>query len=219
MKVNKSTKLLIGIFFFLTAIGFFMRSSFFNIEDIQVETASLEIKKLTEKMLENVKGQNMWEIEAEELSSQLTNKSRAIQSVFFQRHWPATLKVKIEERTPVAQTFIEREMWILDAEGVTFKKKLSNLPLYWPLPADRKVFHESLRWLGSELPKGVNGLTWDKELGLVVLFEENIRIVMGRSDFSENWRKAKEALDYLRSRKLQSRRIDATYNNRAVVSL
>lgn len=219
MKIKKSTKLLVGIFLFLSAIGFFMRSSFFNIEEIQVETASLEIKKLTEKTLMEVKGQNMWELEVEALSALLTNKSRAIRSVFFQRHWPSTLKVNIEERVPVVQTFIEREMWILDAEGVTFKKKLSNLPLYWPLPPDRKVFHESLRWLGAAAPKGVNGLTWDKELGLVVLFEENMRIVMGRSNFPENWQKAREALDFLRSRKLQSRRIDATYNNRAVVSL
>lgn len=140
MKIKKSTQIFVGLFVSLSAIGFFMRSSFFNIQDIHIESSSVEIVKLAEKTLADIKGVNMWEIEPHELSSRLLSKSRALRSVFFQRHWPSTLKVKIEERMPVAQTFIEREMWILDAEGVSFKKKLSHLPLYWPLPTEKKSF-------------------------------------------------------------------------------
>lgn len=62
-------------------------------------------------------------------------------------------------------------------------------------------------------------MTWDKELGLIVLLENETRVILGRADFSKNWSKAKEAIEYLKSKKLHSRRIDATYNNRAVVSL
>lgn len=103
--------------------------------------------------------------------------------------------------------------------GCKFKKQLAPLPLYWPLPTDRRAFRESLRWLASDQPKAVNGLTWDRELGLVVLYDKDTKIILGRENFAENWKKAVEASEYLRARKIEARRIDATYNNRAVVSL
>lgn len=219
MKIKKSTKLLIGAFVGLSSVGFFMRSAFFNIQEVSVQAESAEIKKLVEKSLSYVVGKSMWEIDPDDLAQTLTEKSRSIQAIFFQRHWPATLKVKVEERKAVAQTFVEGEMWILDGEGVSFKKKVAALPLYWPLPTDRRAYRESLKWLATDQPKAVNGLTWDRELGLIVLYEKEIKIILGRENFRENWKKALEAAEYLGARNIQTRRIDATYNNRAVVSL
>src|SRR5688572_29897307 len=98
MKIKKSTLVIGGILVALSTVGFFMRSSFFNIQEIKIQTDSAEIKKLVEKSLEFVRGENLWEVEPDELSALLTNKTRAIQSVFFQRHWPSTLRVVVEER-------------------------------------------------------------------------------------------------------------------------
>lgn len=219
MKIKKSTLVFAGTLVALSAVGFFMRSSFFNIQEIKIQSESAEIKKLVESTIGFVRGENLWEIEPDELSVLLTNKTRAIQSVFFQRHWPSTLKVVVEERKAVAQTFIEGEMWIVDGEGVTFKKKLMDLPVYWPLPNERRLFHESLKWLAQDTPKGVNGLTWDRELGLVLIYARDTKIILGRDNYPDNWKKAQEAIQYLDSRNIHARRIDATYNNRAVVSL
>ena len=219
MKLKKSTVVIGGTLVALSAVGFFMRSSFFNIQEVKIQAETPEIKKIVETSLKSLRGENLWEIEPDELSVLLTNKTRAIQSVFFQRHWPSTLKVFVEERKAVAQTFVDGEMWIVDGEGVTFKKKLMDLPLYWPLPSERRFFNESMKWLAQDQPKGVNGLTWDRELGLVLIYEKDTRIILGRENYPENWKKALETVEYLRSRNKQARRIDATYNNRAVVSL
>lgn len=219
MKIKKSTAVFIGSIVALSSVGFFMRSSFFNIQEIKVQAETADIKKFVENSLSSVRGENIWEIEPDELSTLLTSKSMSIQSVLFQRHWPSTLKVTVEERKPVAQTFVEGEMWIIDGEGVSFKKKLMDLPLYWPLPKEKRYFHESLSWLATDHPKGVNGLTWDKELGLVVLYEKGTKIILGTENYSANWKKAQETIEYLKSRNTQAHRIDATYNNRAVVSL
>lgn len=217
--MKKSSIFLISLFVILVSVGFFMRSSFFEIQNIQVQTNTADIKKFVEKNLEHLKGTNMWELELENLNSMLLGKSLAIQYVLFQRHWPATLKVNIEERKGVAQTFIDRDVWVVDQEGVSFKKKIEDLPLYWPLPTDKKNYLESLRWIASDKPEGVNGLTWDKELGLVLYFDKKIKIILGRENFSANWKKSQEVVQYLKAKGLQTRRIDATYNNRAVVSL
>jgi cell division septal protein FtsQ len=217
--MKKSSWILLFLFVFLVSVGFFMRSSFFEVQSIQVDANSLEIKKLVEKSLADYQGKNMWELELEDMTSMLGTKSVAIQSVVFQRHWPATLKVRVEERIGVAQTFIDRDLWMIDKEGVSFRKKAEALPLFWPLPADRKNYVETLEWLARDKPRGVNGLTWDKELGLVLYSDQKIKIILGRENYSENWKKAAETLQYLKSKGLQTRRIDATYNNRAVVSL
>ncbi len=218
-KPQKSTWVFLGLFLVLVAVGFFMRSSFFTVQSILIEAASLETKQLVEKTLSDVKGKNIWELEMDEMSSLITNKTLGIRSVFFQRHWPATLRVKVEERKAVAQTFIEGDMWVMDGEGITFKKKLEAIPLFWPLPNNRRNFQEALAWLESDHPPGVNGLTWNKELGLILLFDRKIKIIMGRGNYPANWKKARETLDYLKSKNLETKRIDATYNNRAVVSL
>jgi hypothetical protein len=66
-------------------------------------------------------------------------------------------------------------------------------------------------------------LTWDKELGLVVIVEQanlkNAKIILGAQNFFENWKKAKQSLEFLSSRGIRAKKIDATYNKRAVVSL
>lgn len=196
-----------------------MRSSFFSIQNLVVVTNSHEIKLLVEKELDSVRGQNMFELEMDQMTTLLMNKSRTIESVQFQRHWPATLKIKIAERKGVALTFIDRNLWVVDSDGVNFKKRVEALPLFWPLPTERKSYSEALQWLESDHPYGVNGLTWDKELGLVILYDQKMRIILGRENFSANWKKATEAIEYLKSKNLQTKRIDATYNNRAVVSL
>ncbi|MEZ4813656.1 MAG: FtsQ-type POTRA domain-containing protein [Bdellovibrionota bacterium] len=219
MKLKKSTRVFIVVFVLASTLGFFIRSSFFNIEKIKVDAGSIEIKKLVEKELSSLQGVNMWEMEAGNVSAKLRAKSRSIESVSIQRHWPSTLRVQVEERKAIAQTFIDGEMWIIDGKGVTFRKKLAALPLYWPIPSLRKNYNESLEWLAADSPRGVNGLTWDKELGLILLYEKGTKIIMGRENFSENWRKAREVLEFLKSKNLQAQRIDATYNNRAVVSL
>jgi len=217
--MNKKTLFFASMLFFMLLIVFFMKSPFFNVQTIIVDADSAEMRSLAEKTFESLKGKNMWDLELDDITSAINAKTRSVQSVYFQRHWPSTLRLIVEERKGIAQTFVDHDIWVVDQEGVSFRKKTEALPLFWPLPVDQKNYHEVLSWLAKDHPNGVNGLTWDRELGLVVHHVSRVKIILGREKYTENWKKAEEAILYLKSKSIASKTIDATYNNRAVVSL
>lgn len=218
--MRKSIWVFSSLVLFAAGAGFFLKSSFFKIVSVTVSANSIDIKQALESEGEHIQGQNLWELDLDAFSSRLLDKYKTIKTITFQRHWPSVLFLKAEERKGVAMVFADKELWTIDREGIPFAKiKGSGLPLFWPVAPDHKTFLIILSWLEGAQPKIVNGLAWDTELGVVVYTDNKAKLILGRENFFENWRKAREALEFLRTRGIQAKRIDASYNKRAVVSL
>jgi hypothetical protein len=201
----------------------FLRSSFFNIKDIEIVSKNSSTQEMIQTQLKNIYGQNLWEIDLELISEQLLSKNKILRSLRFQKKWPQRLILNLEEREGLALIFVGQQLWQVDKEGIAFSKIPQSLPFFWPIPLDKKKYLSVLDWLSVESPQEVNGLTWDRELGLVVMVElgnmKNSKIILGTQNFLENWKKAKLSLEFLSSRGIRAKKIDATYNKRAVVSL
>ncbi len=178
---------------------------------------------LIRAQLRNIYGQNLWEVDLEQISEQLLSKNKILRTLHFQKKWPQRLMLVLEEREALALIFIGQQLWQVDKEGVAFSKNPQSLPSFWPIPYDKKTYLSVLEWLSIERPQEVNALTWDRELGLVAIVEQgnlkNSKIILGSQSFLENWKKAKQSLEFLSSRGIRAKKIDATYNKRAVVSL
>lgn len=201
----------------------FLRSSFFTIQDFQIIAKNSATQEVVRTQLKDVIGQNLWEVDLEKLTEDILNKNKILRTLHFQKKWPTTLQLELEEREGIALIFVGQQLWQVDKEGIAFSKSTQALPFFWPIPLDKKIYLSALEWLSLDRPKEVNGLTWDKELGLMVIVEqENLKtskVVLGTQNFLENWKKAKQSLEFLSSRGIRAKKIDATYNKRAVVSL
>ena len=206
------------------SLRYFLRSSVFKIEEIRVVADSLPVKKIMEEELEVLRGQNMWAVDLPGITARVLDENKIVRSLNFQRHWPSVLFVRIEERKAVAMVFQGKDLWLIDSQGVPFEKTSlvktgSTFPLYFPTPPDNKTFLITLAWLEGAQTKIVNGLAWEREMGLVAILSNQQKVIMGRENFFENWRKAKVAVDFLSTHGIHTKKIDATYNKRAVVSL
>ena len=221
--MKKGGKLLTYLFVSTLVTVCFLRSSFFKIKDVEIISKNLSTQDFIRSQLKNIYGQNLWEIDLEQISEQLLSKNKILRSLHFQKKWPHRLTLELEEREGLALIFVGQQLWQVDKEGVAFSKNPQALPCFWPIPYDKKIYLSVLEWLSLEKPQEVNGLTWDRELGLITLVEQgnlkNSKIVLGNENFLENWKKAKQSLEFLSSRGIRAKKIDATYNKRAVVSL
>jgi cell division septal protein FtsQ len=147
----------------------------------------------------------------------LLDKNKNLSSLGFKKQWPSTLRVYIEERRPLVQVFHEKELWLMDRAGVLFVSSQKALPIFWPLPEDKTMLLNILTWLEKD-NSDFNGLSWDNDLGLLVIGKNKERIILGRQNFAVNWKKAQDSMKYLEKQQRFAKTIDATYNNRAVVS-
>ncbi len=220
---KKSARILTWVFILTLGVVCFLRSSFFKIQNIEIVSKNVATQDLIRPQVKEVVGENLWEVDLEKISEKLLSKNKILKTLHFQKNWPHKLRLELEEREGVALIFIGQQLWQVDKEGIAFSKSPRSLPCFWPIPLDKDIYLSVLDWLNQEHPEEVNGLTWDKELGLVVIVEQanlkNAKIVLGSQNFFENWKKAKQSLEFLSSRGIRAKKIDATYNKRAVVSL
>ncbi len=202
-----------GVFFYL------MRSDVFSIKKVDVRSETINVKKEIEKELSALVGENIFTINISSLSDSLLSRKKEIQSIVVTRVLPSSLTVQIKERKGVVQVFSENGVTVLDSEGFAFKKGPEALPLFWPLPKNKNDLLRVISWYTEKKPNFVNGLTWDQNIGLVVETKNRTRVYLGKKHYSESWNRAQESLDYLKSKGLRARIIDATYNARAVITL
>lgn len=205
--------LLAGLFFFVS------HSQSFAVKKIEVRAESIAVKKSMEKELQSLLGENIFSLDLSSLADAVLSKSTEIQTLVITRVLPTTLLVTLKERKGLVQVFSEKGITILDVEGLAFKNGPGVFPLFWPLPKEKKDLLRVLAWYNEAKPTPVNGLTWDRNLGLIVETKNRAQIFLGKSNFKEGWQRADESLRFLKSKGLQARIIDATYNARAVISL
>lgn len=85
---------------FVYILFIFMGTKFFEIKNVTITGNNDLIKNDIVKHLYNLKGQSIFNISTNELSSDLLNDVR-VKDVFISRSFPDTLKIKIDQRTPL----------------------------------------------------------------------------------------------------------------------
>ena len=85
---------------FVYILFIFMGTKFFEIKNVTITGNNDLIKNDIVKHLYNLKGQSIFNISTNELSSELLNDVR-VKDVLISRSFPDTLKIKIDQRTPL----------------------------------------------------------------------------------------------------------------------
>ena len=85
---------------FVYILFIFMGTKFFEIKNVTITGNNDLIKNDIVKHLYNLKGQSIFNISTNELSSDLLNDVR-VKDVLISRSFPDTLKIKIDQRTPL----------------------------------------------------------------------------------------------------------------------
>lgn len=121
---------ILTIILVLLSAYFFVHSSFFAVDNIQVEGALLVSKEEIITLSGLAKGENIFKVDRTEAEKKISTHSM-IAGVFVERRLPRTLEVIVQERVPVALVPIAGGLMQIDVEGFILKKdsKLNQVPL------------------------------------------------------------------------------------------
>jgi cell division protein FtsQ len=240
---------IIKILLFWTAFAVFLGGTFFslnqrgyfNLTDIPFEFAdpsALEhgnyyaIRVVeAQKMLEPFRGVPLWKLNLQEISNHL-QKLAWIEDFQITRRWPEQLLVSVKPKQirfilPAKIGFhpVVGEGDVLPAiEG----KSIPDVPLLQlkKNQSDKKLIRRTVE-LVKEIPasgrfsnKTIAEIHYEEKDGFWIrMMKENIRVRMGENQFAVKSARVSQVLDYIDSRQLQTRVIDADLSKKVLVKL
>lgn len=98
---------------FVYILFIFMGTNFFEIKNITITGNNNLIKNDIIKYLYNLKGQSIFNISTTQLSAELLNDVR-VRDVEISRSFPNTLRIKIDEKTPLGIIYINNQYIYID---------------------------------------------------------------------------------------------------------
>jgi cell division protein FtsQ len=169
-----------------------LRSPYLTVQEIRVEgAATLDPASIAE--LSNLDGASMLRLPTDSARMNLV-AIPSVKSVSFERQWPQTLTIKVEERIPVAFWSVGGYDYAVDEEGVVLAAGAPNGPAPRIVeqvqgksltPGDRvhpdavafarRIFTESPRFLDES----VEMLEYRSGIGVTVVFHGGMRVTFG----------------------------------------
>ena len=219
----------------LPAGWLYSRNSLFRLSNIIVNSEDSDFSKRVQENLLAHLGRNQMVVSLSDLEKQVRSFP-AIENVGIRRHWPDTVVIDVQLRTPIALIFHEQKIWQVDAEG-EFISMLSA-PLGLPLLKNFKlesagksrkaVQHERrevFNWLSKiknestagSLFRSIDELEWNETSGLIVRGQDlGTEIELGFHDYEAGWRRGLKVLEHLKAKNLPVAQLDASYPNRVI---
>lgn len=112
------------ILFFLltvTALFYFIHSGFFSLENIEIKGNERIPRVELENLIGVARGINLWQVDTSAIAKRLATHP-LVARARVSRHWPRTLVVQIEERTPVAILVQDGSFLLVDGSGVVMER-------------------------------------------------------------------------------------------------
>lgn len=169
-----------------------LRSPYLTVQEIRVEgSATLDVASIAD--LSNLDGASMLRLPTGQARENLV-AIPSVKAVSFERSWPQTVTIKVEERAPVAFWSVGGFDYAVDEEGVVLAAGTPNGPApriveqaqgKTLIPGDRvhpdaiafarKIMAESPRFLGES----VEMLEYRSGIGVTVVFHGGMRVTFG----------------------------------------
>jgi cell division protein FtsQ len=238
-------KVLIGrilvLFFLMTALWVGVKDKgIFKLQEIHFNVAVKEadrvawgeLNSLIEKELLTLKGQPMWRVSLVRVRQQLQRHS-LLKNIEVQKSWPHTLEINYslpelravyQDRRGDFRILVDGGQWINPV-------KWSNLPgLPWLrgdwIEKDLKTKESVLNLLGQIPQQGPLAANQISEIQfteldgfLLTLIKSGQQILFGNDNFEIKSLRVTQVLEYLQSRGLESRVIDANFSKKVLVRL
>ena len=137
---------------FVYILFIFMGTNFFEIKNITITGNNNLIKNDIVKYLYNLKGQSIFNISTTQLSAELLNDVR-VRDVEISRSFPNTLRIKIDEKTPLGIMYINNQYIYIDEYLKPFAYYSEIKDKEIPIIFLEKNDEENLKLLLSNLSK------------------------------------------------------------------
>lgn len=182
--------------------------------------------------LEKLKGQSLWDLSLDQVSDGIA-KADWIESLRVSRKWPKTLKLEIiPKKVELVYLKSSGEMYPLVSDG-TFLKAVGtgNSPDAAILQGDAFEKNIEMRKKAisavQEIPvegkfsrKNISALHFDQKTGFwATLIESGMKVKMGEDRIALKSARVSQVLEYMESRGLEARVIDANLSKKVLVRL
>ncbi len=225
---------LAGTLYFLEQNGFFNIDNIEVIVDNSVDQSNYlqPLVKNLDTELESLRGISLWRVQLSPLNSRLAQLSW-VEDVSISRQWPAKLRVNVraKEVNLLLMTRNGRFVPIVKTGESLPAVDLKQLPDVAVLRGENFEAHSDLRkkavQLLNEIPnagtfskKTISEIHFDERDGFwMTLVKDGIRVKMGQDQISTKAARVSQVLDYIESRKLDARVIDANLSKKVLVRL
>lgn len=216
------------------------RNHFFDLDEIKItllqgDANSAFMKPLIADMnqkLEIVKNKSLWEISLSKVTDQLSQVDW-VDSIRVSRRWPSTLNVEIVPKN-VELIYLKNsgEMYPIVTDG-SFLHPVgtANSPDVAVLQGEvfeknlemRKKAIETVKQIPAEgkfSRKNISTLSFDQKTGFwATLISSGMKVKMGEARISLKSQRVSQVLEYMESRGLEARVIDANLSKKVLVRL
>lgn len=214
----------------LVAFGVYglLRSPYLTVQAVRVsETETLDQAAIAE--ISNLKGSSILDLPLGQARATLLEIPQ-IKSVRFERRWPRTVVIHVEERTPYALWSIGGVDYAVDQEGVVLASGAPSGPAPRIIDVDSarilgpgdlvhpealaladRIFREAPRFLGQP----VKELEFRESIGVIAIFSNGMRVTFG-DDRSYDYKVAvlNKLLEQLKTRGTPVYAVDLRFGER-----
>lgn len=143
---------ILAITIIVICVGFFLRSDFFNIDNISIEGNSNISKEKLLHISSIIKGENIFRISAKTAKENIM-KLPYVKSVHIKRKFPKEIEIEVVEREEKLLVKNMSMYYVVDEEGYVLNEidsNIENLPVVLGLKTDKIVLGDNL-FLNLEL--------------------------------------------------------------------
>lgn len=216
------------------------KNHFFDLDAIKITLQSGDensafMKPLIAEMneqLSKIKNQSLWDLSLNEITDQLS-QADWVESIRVSRRWPSTLNVEILPKN-VELVYLKNsgEMYPMVTDG-SFLRPVGTANSPDALILQGEVFEKKLEMrkkaieLVNQIPtegkfsrKNISTLSYDENNGFwATLVTSGMKVQMGESRISLKSQRVSQVLEYMESRGLEARVIDANLSKKVLVRL
>jgi len=216
------------------------RGGFFNLENVEVtienaNPAANFMRPLADHLKERLhqyQGQSLWDLDLKKISEEMSEQDW-IESNYLSRRWPSTLHIQVHAKDVQLLYMSSTGQLIPIVKDGSFLRPVpsSRSPDVSVLAGD--VFEKNIEMrkkavkVISEIPaegafsqKSISELRYDSKEGFwATLIQTGMKVKMGEENISMKAERVSQVIEYMESRQLEARVIDANLSKKVLVRL
>jgi len=245
--MSKKIKIIKYLFAFIfvptaivSSIYYLNQSGFFNIDKIEITVENMVnqpqylqplVKKL-DQTIEVARGTSLWSINLNQLNQKI-NQYDWIQSMNISRQWPSQLSVKLTVKEVKALIISQngKLLPVVDEGAYLNSVEVGEAPdaafLFGKEFEKNKELRKKAIQFIDELPsegafskKTISEIHYEEKEGFWLnLVKDNLKVKIGHDQISMKSARVSQVIDYIESRKMNARVIDANLSKKVLVRL
>lgn len=216
------------------------KNGFFDLDNIEITVENKAYQEQFQKPLvadldskmESFRGKSLWDLDLVEISKMISNLNW-VENVYLSRSWPTRLNIRVVARD-VKLVFVNKagQMFPVVAEGQLLdgisSKQIPDVTLLHGdvFEKDKELRKRAVKLI-EEIPdegkfsrKNISEIRFDNKEGFwATLIETGIRVKIGEEQVPLRASRVSQVLEYMESRQIEARVIDANLSKKVLVRL